>query len=189
MPKTFNLNVDTTLPFASDNSSCRSTSMSGNRFSRSAFSGRRRLALAELGKKGYIEAFNNEKKKRKGRKPFTEELRAEEGSGAMFFSPSKVKKARDLQDAKEAAKEQETQDKLLNAQDRAAQKAHKELKPQQKRKDRTARAVARTAEEALKKVQKDKQKEAKKAQKQLKTESRALNRRPRGRPARQKGVK
>ncbi|KAK4970439.1 hypothetical protein LTR28_000274 [Elasticomyces elasticus] len=147
------------------------------------------LALSEHRKKGYIEALNNEKKKRKRGKPFTEELRAEEGSGAIFFSPSKVKKARDLQDAEEAAKEQESQDKLLKAQDRAAQKAHRELEAQQKRMDRAARAVARKTEEALKKVQKDKQKEAKKAQKQLEIESEALRRRPRGRPARQKVVK
>ncbi|KAK5004256.1 hypothetical protein LTR28_009161, partial [Elasticomyces elasticus] len=143
-----------------------------------------RLALSELRKKGYIEALDNEKKKRKRGKPFTEELRAEEGSGVVFFSPSKVKKTRYLQDAKEAAKEQETQDKLLKAQDRAAQKAHEELEAQRERSDRAATAVARKAEEALKKVQKDKQKEAKKAQKQLETESEAMNRRPRGRPAR-----
>ncbi|KAK5006208.1 hypothetical protein LTR28_006768, partial [Elasticomyces elasticus] len=145
-----------------------------------------RLALSELREKGYIEALNNEKKKRKRSKLFTEEFRAEEGSGAIFFSPSKVKKARDVQDAKEAAKEQETQDKLLKAQDRAVQKAYKELEAQQKRKDRAARAVAREADEALKKVQKDKQKEAKRAQKQLETESKALDRRSRRRPARQK---
>ncbi|KAK4983005.1 hypothetical protein LTR50_007473 [Elasticomyces elasticus] len=87
-----------------------------------------------------------------------------------------------------AAKEQETQNKQLRSQDRAAQKAHEELEAQQKREDRAARAVARKAEEALKKVQKDKQKEAKKAQKQLETESEALNRKPRGRLARQKVI-
>ncbi len=55
----------------------------------------------------YREALNNEIKKRKRGQPFTEEIRAEEGFSVLFFSPSKVQKARELQDTKEAAKERE----------------------------------------------------------------------------------
>jgi hypothetical protein len=57
--------------------------------------------------------LNNNKKKRKRGQPFTEDLRAEEGLGALFFSASKILGARELQDVKEAAKEQETLDILF----------------------------------------------------------------------------
>jgi hypothetical protein len=145
-----------------------------------------RLRLAEEREKGFIEALNNNKKKRKRGQPFTEDLRAEEGLGALFFSPSKILRARELQDVKEAAKEQEALDKVSRAESRAAQKAQKELEAQQRRDDRVIRAEARKAEEALKKAQREKDREAKKAQKQLQTESKASQKRPRGRPPKQK---
>ncbi|KAK3620782.1 hypothetical protein LTR56_023194 [Elasticomyces elasticus] len=55
--------------------------------------------------------------------PFTEELIAEGGVGVLFFSPSKVQKARELQDAKEAAKEREAPEKVSRTEARAALKA------------------------------------------------------------------
>jgi hypothetical protein len=66
-----------------------------------------KLKLTEDRGKGYLEAFNSEKKKKKRKRgqPFTEELRAEDGVSVLFFNPSKVQKARELQDAKEADKE------------------------------------------------------------------------------------
>jgi hypothetical protein len=57
-----------------------------------------RLRLAEEREKGFIEALNNNKKKRKHGQPFTEDLRAKEGLGALFSSPSKILRARELQD-------------------------------------------------------------------------------------------
>jgi hypothetical protein len=146
-----------------------------------------RLRLAEEREKGFIEALNNNnKKKRKRGQPFTEDLRAEEGLGALFFSPSKIHRARELQDVKEAAKEQETLDKVSRAEPRAAQKAQKELEAQQRRDDRVMRAEAKKAEEDLKKAQREKDREAKKARKQLQTESKASQKRSRGRPPKQK---
>ena len=56
------------------------------------------------------------------------------------FSPSKVQKARELQDAKEAAREQEALDKVSRAEARASSKAHEESEAQKKRKDRAIRA-------------------------------------------------
>jgi hypothetical protein len=92
------------------------------------------LSLAEEREKGFIEALNNnKKKKRKCGQPFTEDLRAEEGLGALFFSPSKILRARELRDIKEAAKEQETLDKVSTAEARATQKAQKESEAQQRR--------------------------------------------------------
>jgi hypothetical protein len=108
-----------------------------------------RCKLAEDRKQGYLEALNNEKKKRKRGRPLMEEFRAQEGSGAMFFSPSKVLKARELQDAKVAAKEQEAQEKVQKAQEKADQKTEKKLEAQRKRADRVARAAARKTEAAL----------------------------------------
>ena len=99
-----------------------------------------KLKLAEDREKGYLEALNSKKKKRKRGQPFTEKLRAEEGVSALFFSPSKVQKARELQDAKEAAREQEALDKVSRAEARASSKAHEESEAQKKRKDRAIRA-------------------------------------------------
>jgi hypothetical protein len=45
----------------------------------------------------------------------------------LFFSPSKILRARKFQDVKEAAKEQEALDKVSRAEARAAQKAQKDL--------------------------------------------------------------
>ena len=145
-----------------------------------------KLKLAEDREKGYLEALNSEKRKRKRGQPFTEELRAEEGVSVLFFSPSKIQKARELQDAKEAAKEQEALDKVARVEARAASKAQKESEAQQKREDRAIRAEARKAEEALEKAQREQAKEARNAQKQLQIGSKASQKRPRGRPLKQK---
>ena len=121
------------------------------------------------------------RRKKRGR-PFTVELRAEEGVGVLFFSPSKVQKARELQDAKEAAKEREALEEISKAKARAASKAQKKLEAQRKREYRAARAEARKAEDALKKARREQAREAKKAQKQFRIEYMAQRTRPRGRP-------
>ncbi|KAK5687866.1 hypothetical protein LTR17_026697 [Elasticomyces elasticus] len=107
------------------------------------------LTLAREREQGYIETINSQKKKRKRGRPFTEDLRAEEGLSVLFFSPSKINRAKELQAAKDEVKELETHNKLLRAQDRAAQRALKEVEARQRREDRTARAAARKTEEAL----------------------------------------
>lgn len=137
------------------------------------------LTLAREREQGYIKTIQNQKKKRKRGRPFTEELRAEDGLGVLFFSPSKIERAKELQAAKDEAKEREAQSKLLGAQDRATQKAEKEAEARQRREDRTARAAAKKAEKALKQAQRQRQKEIKEAQKQLAETSEALNNRPR----------
>jgi hypothetical protein len=55
-----------------------------------------KLRLAKDREKGYVEALDDEKKKKKRERPFTKEIRAKEGVGMLFFSPSKVQKAREL---------------------------------------------------------------------------------------------
>ncbi|KAK3614529.1 hypothetical protein LTR56_027197 [Elasticomyces elasticus] len=97
-------------------------------------------------------SINAEKNKRKRGRAFTEQLRAEEGLGVLFFSPSKVIIARELAAAQESAKDDEALDRLLRAQDRAQLKADKELAARQKREDRAIRAVAKKTTEALNKA-------------------------------------
>jgi hypothetical protein len=55
-----------------------------------------------------------------------------------------------------------------------------------KREDRDVRAEAMKAEEDLKKAQREQAKEARNAQRQLETESKVSQKRPRGRPPKQK---
>jgi hypothetical protein len=137
------------------------------------------LVLAREREKGLMESIDNEKNKRKRSRAFTEELRAQEGLGVLFFSPSKVARARELQAAKDATKDDEALDRLLQAQDRTQQKAQKQLEAQQRREDRAIRATARKTQEALKRAQRQHQKEAKKAQRQLQIKSRVSITRPR----------
>ena len=144
------------------------------------------LTLAREREQGYIETINSQKKKRKRGRPFTEDLRAEEGLSVLFFSPSMINRAKELQAAKDEVKELETRNKLLRAQGRAAQKALKEVEARQRREDRTARAAARKTQEALQKARKQRQKDVKEAQRQLKTESKASSSRPRKKQKTQK---
>ena len=145
-----------------------------------------RATLAEEREQGLLESVNAKKEKRKRGRPLTQQLRAEEGLGVLFFSPSKIARARELAATQEAAKDDEALDRLLQAQDKAQQKAQNELEAEHRRKDRAARAAARKAEEALKKAQKAHQKEAREAQQQLQTESKTAQRRLRGRPPKRK---
>jgi hypothetical protein len=121
------------------------------------------LTLSRDRERGYIEALNNQKKKQKRGKPFTETLRAEGDLGVLFFSPRKVERAKELQAVKEAIKEDEVRQKELRVEERALQKARKQLEAQQKRDDRAARASSRKTVEALKRANRQQQIEAKQA--------------------------
>jgi hypothetical protein len=88
------------------------------------------LSLARDREQGYIEAINNQKRKKKRGRPFPEDLRAEEGLGVLFFGTSKVTRARELQTAMETDEDEEALDRLLQAQDRAEKKAQKKAEVQ-----------------------------------------------------------
>jgi hypothetical protein len=122
-----------------------------------------RAELAEEREQGLLKSIESEKKKRKRGSAFTEQLRADEGLGVLFFSPSKVAQARELAAAQEFAKDDEALDRLLQAQDRAQLKAHRELEAQQKREDRAIKAAARKTKQALEKAQRERDKLARKA--------------------------
>ena len=61
-------------------------------------------ALLKAENKGFREALYQEKKKRKRNKGLFEELRAEDGHGATFFSPAKIERAKALLEEREQAK-------------------------------------------------------------------------------------
>jgi hypothetical protein len=151
-----------------------------------------RAELAEEREQGLLESIDSKKNKRKRGSAFTEQLRANEGLGMLFFSPSKVVRARELAAAQEFAKDDEALNRLLRAQDRAQLKAYRELEDQQKREDdRAIKAAARKTKEALDKAQRERDKTArkKKAVKQLQTKFPASSRRPIGRSPKQKQSK
>ena len=141
------------------------------------------LTLAREREQGFIETISTQQNKSKRGRPFTEDLRAEENLGALFFSPSKINRAKALQAAKDEEKEMEAQNKLLRARARAraTRKAQKELEVRQRRENRAARAAAKKAEEALQKAKRQQQREAKEIQRRLETESKASSSRSRKR--------
>jgi hypothetical protein len=145
--------------------------------------------MAEERKQGFLKSISSGEKKRKRGSVFTEQLRADEGLGVLFFSPSRVVRARELAAAQEFAKDDEALDRLLQTQDEAQLKAHRELEAQQKREDRAMKAAARKTKKALDKAQRERDKLAKKVLKQLQAKSSASGRRPRGRPPKQKQYK
>ena len=57
--------------------------------------------------------MNHKKKKHKRKKKVIEKFRTEEGHGAVFLSPSKIQRFRDIDDAKEQAKVDEQATKQL----------------------------------------------------------------------------
>lgn len=146
---------------------------------------RAEATLERLGKQQAMEALRHEKKKRKRGKKLIEQFRADEGSGAILFSPSKVRAALELQDQREQEKEQEREGREQRAQERALEKARKEQEAQKRREDRAVAQAARKAAEALKKAQREAERTARKAQKQAGLELKAKNKRTRGRPKKQ----
>lgn len=138
--------------------------------------------LERLGKQQAIEALRHEKKKRKRGKKLIEQLRADEGYGAILFSPSKVRAALELQDQREQEKEQERENKEQRAQERALAKARKEQEAHKRRDDRAMAQAACKAAKALEKAQRTTEREAKKAQRKAEVEQRLASMRSRGRP-------
>lgn len=131
--------------------------------------------LERLGRKRAIEALRHEKKKRERGKKLMEQFRAEEGSGAILFSPNKVRGALELQRKREQEQMQEKADKETRAQERATAKIQKQQEIQRRRNERVMARDARKAAEALKRAQKTAEKKASEAQKQAKTRAKAFS--------------
>lgn len=113
-------------------------------------SSRAELVLERLAKQKATEALRHEKKRRKRGRKLMEQFRAEEGSGAILFSPGEVRAALELQEQREQEKEQGKVEREMSAQERALAKIQKQQEAQKRRDDRTAAKAARKAAEALK---------------------------------------
>ncbi|KAI6788227.1 hypothetical protein KC361_g9166 [Hortaea werneckii] len=111
-----------------------------------------KLVLSNLKVKHLSESLSDEKTRKKRKRKVTEELRASGPSGALFMSPSKIQKTRDIALSREREKEQLQQDKEVRAQERAREKAQKEVEARRKRDERSAAAVARKTAAAKKKA-------------------------------------
>ncbi|KAF4547143.1 Hypothetical protein D9617_57g029010 [Elsinoe fawcettii] len=146
---------------------------------------RAETVLERIDKEKAIEALGHEKKRKRGKK-LIEEFRAEEGSGAILFSPGKIRSILELQDRWQQHKKQEREQKEHRAQERTATKLLKEQEAQRKREERAAAQAIKREQLALQKASKAAEKEAKKAQKRLEQQTRATNKKPpakRRRPA------
>ena len=121
---------------------------------------------------------NYEKKKRKRKKKAIEQLREEDGQGAIFLSPSKIQQYRDFEDrkeqtkldeqaAKQVAKEQQQQAKLAK-EENAERKRQQRL--QQKEQQQVALVAAKAAKETAK--------EASNASKQLNNDLQLSTKKP-----------
>ena len=84
------------------------------------------VTLQEQKIKDLEASLKHEKKRRKRGKGLFEQLRANNGYGAMFFSPSKIQEARDLQIDREAQKEAEQAAKQFAKEQKEHDKAVKQ---------------------------------------------------------------
>jgi hypothetical protein len=153
------------------------------RLSNDLHSSRAGLVLERLANQKTTEALRHQKKKKMKRgKKLMEQFRAQEGSGAISFSPGKVRAALELQERRVQKKEQEKADKQMKAEERALAKIQKQQEAQKKRDDRAAAKAAREAAKVLKKAQTAADRETKKARRQAEIEAKIASIRPRVKP-------
>ena len=102
---------------------------------------------------------NHKKKKHKRKKKVIEQFRAEEGNGAVFLSPSKIQRFRDIDDAREQARVDEQAAKQLAKEQQQQAKITKQedtkQRQQQRQQQREEREVAQAAAKAAKEVVKE----------------------------------
>ena len=116
---------------------------------------------------GYRRALINEKKRRKRGKQLFEQFRAEEGTGATFFSLTKIETAKQLLLSKEQAKQAQKAQKEAQTKQKKEQQALNKLALKQRKVNRLQKQRDRAAAIAYKAAQKEYQEDAKKATKQL----------------------
>lgn len=144
-----------------------------------------RLTLSELRTKQLDAAFRHEKKRRKRQKKVVEALRASEGSGALILSPTRVQKARDIQEGRAREKEQLSRERELKAHERVREKARKEEEVRERRAERARASAARKKATEEKRAAETRMKGAQDASRQRETKLRCLSGKSRGRPKKQ----
>jgi superfamily II DNA or RNA helicase len=110
---------------------------------------------------------NHDNKKKKKNKKLMDEFRAQEGSAAIFLSPTKIQDFRDLNERREQAKVDEQASKQLAKNERESKKIAKQEEAKRKKQERAKQQVAKKAAEAAAKASKEQAKEAANASKQL----------------------
>jgi hypothetical protein len=124
---------------------------------------------------GLKETIALQKKRQIRSRNLFEKIIDEDGCKAIWFSPAKIARARELQAQNEEAKEQEQRDKELRAQERERVKQEKAAQLQE---CRAQREEARIEQERLKAIMKAEQegvKQQRKVDQQLKTELKSSN--------------
>jgi hypothetical protein len=111
------------------------------------------VSLLKSQNNGYKQALFDEKKKRKRGRGLFEEVRAKDGQGATFFSPRKIKAAKDLLIQKEHAKEQEQRDKVAQKEARKKLQQQKQAEKEARKAERVQKALQRKEEVALQRRQ------------------------------------
>jgi hypothetical protein len=110
------------------------------------------IALLKSQNNGYKQAiFDEKKKKRKRGRGLFEEVRAQDGQGATFFSSRKIKAAKDLLTQKEHAEEQEQRDRVAQkeARKRLQQQQQQQAEKEVRKVERAQKASQRKEEVAL----------------------------------------
>lgn len=133
-------------------------------------------------------ALCNEKKRRKRGKQLMEEFRDREGTSAIFFSPSKIASAKQLQLNRELEKQQQQQAKQLRAEEREAAKRRKLETLEQNRQIRLKARETRAALAAARVATRKAARINKQVNRQTQQDHQAGVKRPRGRPKKQQPV-
>jgi hypothetical protein len=127
------------------------------------------LLVAEI--EGLKETVKLQKKRAVRSKPLFEKLADEDGSRAIWFSPAKIRRARELQQEKEDQEQQERQVKEQKALEKQRAKEEKELQLQKRREEREQARLQREAQKAQKQAAVEALKAQREATKQLKLEA------------------
>ena len=124
-------------------------------------------AMLQARLEGLEQALIDEKKKRKRGKGLFEELRGIEGQGAMFFSPSKIQQAKDLQQQKESNHKAKQQEKAAKLQAQKAAKLAERLRIEKRKVNRQRQREERIESLAAKRLVREQLKIDKQATEQL----------------------
>lgn len=104
-----------------------------------------------------------ERRHKKRQKRVVKELRAEGASSTLFLSPSKIRRAREIEEGREQHEADTKARKQARKAQQAQDKLHKELELQQQRSEKAAAAQEKKDELAAKKAEKKAAREAEKA--------------------------
>jgi hypothetical protein len=132
------------------------------------------IELLQIENDGLRQAIINEKKKRKRGKTLMEEFRAESESQATFFSPTKIKRAQELQKYREQEKQRATTQKQQEKLQRDILRQEKEQEIKHRRQMRIEQKEARALVRAQKQQEQQDKKEAREAERQLQQEAKAV---------------